>query len=90
LDSNNYIENSNLNNATKNFDILTTNVLYNYFDSLTKLFSDLYLAKFLDTSANPFFLCSFRKTVLLLFTTLLRKKYLISRTYNVPHENNLQ
>jgi len=37
---------------------LTTTSLsvpHNYFDSLTKLFPDLYLAKFLDISAN----CSF-------------------------------
>jgi len=53
----------------KNFDILT-NVLYNYFDSLTKLFLNLYLAKFSDTSVKPFFLCSFRETVLSLLTTL--------------------
>jgi len=32
-------------------------VLHNYFDSPTKLFSDLYLAKFLDTSAKSFFSC---------------------------------
>jgi len=31
-------------------------VLHNYFDGPTKLFSDLYPAKFLDTSAKPFFL----------------------------------
>jgi len=30
--------------------------LHNYFNG-TKLFSDLYLAKFLDTSAKPFFPC---------------------------------
>ena len=29
--------------------------LFNYFDGPTKLFSDLYLAKFLDISAEPFF-----------------------------------
>jgi len=44
--------------AAKNFDILTTSlsVLHNYFDSSTKLFSNLYLAKFLDISAKSFFL----------------------------------
>jgi len=45
------------NNTAKNFDILTTslNVLYNYFDGLTKLFSDLHLVpKFLDTLAKFF------------------------------------
>jgi len=37
-------------NAAKNFDNLATSlsILHNYFDSSTKLFSDLYLAKFLD------------------------------------------
>jgi len=41
----------------KNFDILTisSSVPYNYFDGPTKLFSDLYLAKFLDTSEKSFF-----------------------------------
>jgi len=29
----------------------------NYFNGPTKLFSDLYLAKFLDASAKPFFPC---------------------------------
>jgi len=32
-------------------------VLYNYFDDPTKLFLDLYLAKFLNISAKPFFPC---------------------------------
>jgi len=49
-----YIRHSNtMSNAAENFDILVINlnVLYNYiFDDLTKLFSDLYLAKFLDFS----------------------------------------
>jgi len=30
-------------------------VIYNYFDSLTKLFLDLYPTKVLDTSAKLFF-----------------------------------
>jgi len=30
-------------------------ILYYYFDAPTKLFSDLYLAKFLNTSAKSFF-----------------------------------
>jgi len=33
-------------------------VLYNYFNNPTELFSNLYLAKFLDTSAKPFFPCT--------------------------------
>ena len=46
-----------MSDATKKFDLLTTSlsVLYNYFDSSTKLFSDFYLAKFLDTSSRSFF-----------------------------------
>jgi len=43
---NNYVENSSMiNNAAINLDILaiSLNVLQNYFDSLLKLFSDLYL-----------------------------------------------
>jgi len=42
-----------MNNVVKNFDILATSlsVPHNYFNDLIKLFSDLYLAKFLDTSA---------------------------------------
>jgi len=41
---------------TKNFNILAINlsVLHNYFDS-PKLFSDLYLAKIFDISAQFFF-----------------------------------
>ena len=33
-------------------------VLHNYFDSLTKLFSDLYTAKFLDTTVKLFCPCN--------------------------------
>jgi len=42
---NNYLGNSSMSNATKSFDILATSsiVPYNYFDSPTKLFSDLCL-----------------------------------------------
>jgi len=48
---------------TKCLNILATNlnVLHNYFDSPTKLFSDLYLAKFLDISAKLFFPCMHEK-----------------------------
>jgi len=42
--------------ATKNFDFLISlSVLRNYLHSLTKLFSDPYLAKFLDYSVKSFF-----------------------------------
>jgi len=55
---NNYVGRSTITNknVAKNFDILTTrlNVLHNYFDGLIKLFSNLYLTKFLDTSNRSF------------------------------------
>ena len=35
------------------------NILHHYFDSLTKLFSDLYLSKVLDTLAISLFPCFF-------------------------------
>jgi len=47
-----------MSNAAKSFNILiTTNlsVLYNYFNNSTKLFSDLYLAKFFNALTKPFF-----------------------------------
>jgi len=46
-----------ISNATKYFDILAINlnIPYNYFNSPTKLFSDLYLTvKFLGTSAKSY------------------------------------
>jgi len=47
-----------MSNAAKNFDIQASlNVLHNYFGSVLKLFSNLYLAKFLDISAKPFYPC---------------------------------
>jgi len=48
-----------MSNVKKNFDILaiSLSVLYNYFDGSTKLFSVLYVAKFLNTSAKSFFPC---------------------------------
>jgi len=42
----------------KFFAVLLSSVLHNYFDDPTKLFLDLYLAKFLNSSAK---LCSFCK-----------------------------
>jgi len=46
-----------MSNTAKNFYILSINlnVLHNNVDSLIKLFSNLYLAKFLDISAKPVF-----------------------------------
>jgi len=64
---NNYVEHLNINDkAAKTVNILVQfeNVLCNYFDDPNKLFSDLYLAKFLDISAKLFFPCIFGKYVL--------------------------
>jgi len=57
-------------NAAKNFNILATNlnVLQNYFDALTELFSSLYLAKFLDTSTKSFFPCKYIANILKIST----------------------
>jgi len=64
-----------MSNAAKNVDILASilNVLHNYFDSLIKLFSDLYLAKFLDTSAKPFFPCNYYKAIIIHSTKVVNK-----------------
>jgi len=50
-------------NAAKNFNILATslNILYNYFNSLLTLFSNLRLVKFVDTLEKSFFLYMYRK-----------------------------
>jgi len=47
--------------TTKSFDILTISlsVLHNYFDNLTKLFSNLLSAKLLDILAKPSFTCTY-------------------------------
>jgi len=57
---NNYVERLITISKAKSFNILATslNVLHNYFNGPNKLFSDLYLAKFLNTSAKPFFPCT--------------------------------
>jgi len=52
-----------MSNSRKNLKFLITNwsnycnysVLHNYFDNQTKLFSDLFLPKFLDTLLNRFY-----------------------------------
>jgi len=51
---NNYVERLSIDDAAKSFDVLaiSLSLLRNYFDNPTKLFSDLYLAKFLDTLAK--------------------------------------
>jgi len=49
----------------KGFDILATSTsYYNYFDDLNKIFLDLYLAKFSDTSTRSFFSCKYKKIYL--------------------------
>jgi len=56
----------------KSFNILSVanlNVLYNYFDSSTKLFSDLCLDKFLDISAKRSF-CVIKVFVIQFLMTL--------------------
>jgi len=54
---NNYVGRSSVTKAVKDLDILMINlrVQYNYLNDPIKLFSDLYLAKFLDTSSKLFF-----------------------------------
>jgi len=46
-----------MSNAVRNFNILATSlsILHNCFDSSIKLFSDMSLAKFLDTSTKTVF-----------------------------------
>jgi len=58
-----------MSNAAKNFDILATslNALHNYFDDLTQLISDRYLAKFLDTLTRSCFPCRIRRHLHLLY-----------------------
>lgn len=49
-----------LSDVAKSFDntlATSLNIVYNYFDDLTKLFSDLYLVKFSDTSTKSLFPC---------------------------------
>jgi len=45
-----------------------------YFDGPTKLFSELYLAKFLDTSAKSFFSCVLK---LIIYIPCLKNVYVI-------------
>ena len=44
-----------INNTVKNFNIITITLITQLFCSSIKLFSDLYLAKFLDISIKLFF-----------------------------------
>jgi len=62
---NNYVKRLNIDKAAKSFNVLATNlnVLLNYFEVQTKLISNLYSAKFLDTSAKPFFPFTYRNIV---------------------------
>jgi len=55
----------------KLFGVLSSNVLHNYFGGFpTKLFSDLYLVNFLDTSTKLFF---FRKKIFIRLIKLIIK-----------------
>jgi len=61
---NNYVRHSSLLEwLFKTFYKLHLIILHNYLDSSTKLFSDLYLVKFLDTSEKSFFRWDFILTV---------------------------
>jgi len=56
-------------------------IFISYFDDPTKLFSDLYLAKFLDTLAKLFFPCN-QNLIIISYTPRLRStsvKYRIAR-----------
>jgi len=56
VSKNNFIEYQN-NYTGKHSGNYSLNVEHNYFDDSTKLFSDLYLTKFLDTSIKSSFPC---------------------------------
>jgi len=58
LNQSDYIERLSIDDNAKNFNTLAINlsVLHN---SQIKLFSNLYLVKFLNTSAKPFFSCMY-------------------------------
>jgi len=65
--------------SAKNFHILaiSLDILHNYFDSLTKLFSDLYLTKIL---AKPFFPCKkHRKFISFVRREQVKIKYMYSK-----------
>jgi len=74
-----------MSNATESFEILAISlsiiiyynyILHNYFDSLTKLFSDLYPDKFLETLAKLFFPCEKRQPM---FKTNLVNSHMMPR-----------
>jgi len=59
----------------KKFRNLTISLnIYNYFDSPIRLISNLYLAKFLDTSANSFRVRFFDRTFFIILKTMGIKK----------------
>jgi len=61
-----------MSNTVNSFEILVTHLsdLHNYFDGL-KLFSNLYLANFLDTSTKSSFLICYRKFLSNFFLIIL-------------------
>jgi len=94
-------------NDAKSFDILMSmNVQHNYFDGFdgggyfdpTKLFSDLYLAKFLVTSAKSFFPCREQLFFISIQHFFYFNNIYASKTYNCAfifiifhdHANNFQ
>jgi len=56
---------------------ISINLYPNYFDSPTKLCSDLYLAKFLNTSAKLFFPCTIHCMIIFIAHTSPKKRYFI-------------
>ena len=77
---NNYVGHSSDDNATKNFVNLISNlnVPHNYFNDSRKLFLDLYLARFLNISAKPFFLCIYIYIYIYIHTHIQKKIFLFS------------
>jgi len=87
---NNYVENSSvMSNAAKNFDILATslNILYNYFDNPTKLFLNLNLVKFLNTSAKSFFLYTEFHIFLMFSLYILSTMFVVHILLSILNQN---
>jgi len=69
-----------MNNARKNFDILAFDILavrklLIIFDNSIKLFSDLYLIKFSDTSVKLYFSSTFSNYFTMWFTILDHSRF---------------
>jgi len=56
---------------------------------LIKLFSNLYLTKFLDTSAKPFFSCTIELAITFLPQVFADIRYKILHIFIMNSENNL-